>query len=76
MWIFGLKGLNLSTMATLGSEESGCCREVAILKRFKQESMYRLPTEKRNCTCNSREAAVSRGSTVAIPIKIHDFSII
>ena len=33
-------------MATLGSEESGCCREVAILKRFKQESMYRLPTKK------------------------------
>ena len=34
--------MNLSTTATLGIEESGCCREVAIVERFKQESMYGL----------------------------------
>ena len=34
--------LNLSTMATLGTEESGHCKEVAIVKMFKQESMYGL----------------------------------
>ena len=31
---------NLSTMATVGTEESGHCKEVAVLERFKQESMY------------------------------------
>ena len=29
-------------MATLGKEESGCCGEVAIVERFKQESMRGL----------------------------------
>ena len=29
--------LNLSTMATLGTEGSGHCKEVAIAERFKQE---------------------------------------
>ena len=31
--------LNLSTLATLGTKESGHCRKVAIVERFKQESM-------------------------------------
>ena len=34
--------LNLSTMATLGTEGSGHCKEVAIAERFKQEWMYGL----------------------------------
>ena len=29
--------LNLSTMATLGTEESGHCSEVAVVERLKQE---------------------------------------
>ena len=29
--------LNLSTTATLGTEESGHCREVAVVERLKQE---------------------------------------
>ena len=29
--------LNLSTTATLGTEESGLCREVAVVERLKQE---------------------------------------
>ena len=33
----------LSTTAVLGTEESGLCREVAIVERFKQESMECLP---------------------------------
>ena len=36
MWIPGLKGLlqlNLSTMAILGTEESGHCGEVAVMGR-------------------------------------------
>ena len=29
--------LNLSTMATLGTEENGHCKEVAIIERWKEE---------------------------------------
>ena len=29
--------LNLSTTATVGTEESGLCREVAVVERLKQE---------------------------------------
>ena len=69
--------VKLCTTATLGSEESGCCREVAILKRFKQESMYKLPAKKACRSCNSsREVVVSRRSTLAILIKIDYFKII
>ena len=31
---------SLSTTATLGTEESGPCKEAAIVQRFKKESMY------------------------------------
>ena len=31
--------LNPSTMATLGTEGCGSCKEVAAIERFKQESM-------------------------------------
>ena len=34
--------LNLSTMATLGTEESGRYNEVAVVERFKQRSMNGL----------------------------------
>ena len=34
--------LNLSTTATLAIEESGHCKEVAIVERLKQEGMYGL----------------------------------
>ena len=32
--------LNLSTTATLGTDKSGHCREVAVVQRLKQEWMY------------------------------------
>ena len=38
--------LKLSTTATLRTEESGRCRKVAVLGRFKQESMYGLSAKK------------------------------
>ena len=44
-------------MATLGTEESGHCRQVAIVERFKQGSMYGLSTIKRG-RCS--EVAVER----------------
>ena len=39
-WVWWPIQLSLSTTATLGTEESGRCREVAAVERFKQESMY------------------------------------
>ena len=38
--------LNLSKTATLGTEESFHCREVAVVDRLKQESMYGLSAKK------------------------------
>ena len=38
--------LKLSTMATLGTEKSGNCREATIVERSKQESMYGLSPQK------------------------------
>ena len=37
---------NLSATVTLGTEESGYCREVAVVERLKQESMYGLSAKK------------------------------
>ena len=37
-----IQQLNLSTMATLGTDESGHCREVAVVERFKQKSGFYL----------------------------------
>ena len=37
---------NLSATVTLGTEESGLCREVAVVERLKQESMYALSAKK------------------------------
>ena len=48
-------------MATLRTEESGCCREVAIVERFKQKSMFQL-SAKTSGHCG--EVVISRGSTV------------
>ena len=42
-------------MATLGKEESGCCGEVAIVERFKQESMRGLSAIKSG---HCREVAI------------------
>ena len=39
----------------LGAEESKHCREVAVVERFKQESMYGLSSLKSGCC---REVAV------------------
>ena len=33
-------------MATFGTEESGRCGKVAVVERFKQESMYGLSVKK------------------------------
>ena len=58
--------LNLSTTATLGIDESGHCREVAVVVSkvsYKQESMYVL-SSKKSGRCG--EVAVSRGVTVLL----------
>ena len=52
---------SLQLTATLGTEESGHSREVAVADRLKQEWMYGL-SAKKNDRC--REVAVSGGSTV------------
>ena len=38
--------LNFSTTATLGTGESGHCREVAVVERLKQERMCRLSAKR------------------------------
>ena len=53
--------MNLFTTATLGTEESGHCREVAAVESLKQGWMYGL-SAKKNGRC--REVAVSGSSTV------------
>ena len=54
--------LNLSTTATLGTEESGHCREVAVVERLKQEWIYGRLSAKKNGRCG--EVAVSGGLNV------------
>jgi len=56
--------LSLSLTATLGAEENGHCREVAIGERFKQESMYGLSTKK--CGCCRELAVVERWLLVEV----------
>ena len=53
--------LNFSTRCTLGTEQLGRCRKVAVIERFKQESMYGLSAK--NCG-RCREVAYSGGKTV------------
>ena len=50
-------------MATVGTDESGRCREVAVVVSYKQESMYVL-SSKKSGRCG--EVAVSRGVTVLL----------
>ena len=38
---------NLPTTATLGTEESGPCKEVAVVERLKKEWMYGLSAKKK-----------------------------
>ena len=54
--------LNLSTTATLGTEKNDRRREVAVVEKFKQESLYWLSAT-RSGRC--REMAVSGSSTVS-----------
>ena len=57
--------MNLSTTATLRTEERGHCKEVAVVERLKLESMYGLfCPQGRKKNGRSREVAVSGGSTV------------
>ena len=49
--------------AHLGIDESGRCREVALVVSYKQESMYVLSSQKSG-RCG--EVAVSRGVTVLL----------
>ena len=48
-------------MATMGTGESDQCRQVTVIERLKQESMYGLSTKKNGGRC--REVAVTGGST-------------
>ena len=54
--------LNLSTTATLGTEKNDRRREMAVVEKFKQESLYWLSATKSG---RCREMAVSGGSTVS-----------
>ena len=42
--------LNFSITVTLETEDSGCCREVASVERFKQVLMYGLSANKGGCS--------------------------
>ena len=50
-------------MATLGTDESGRCREVAVVVSYKQESMYVLSSKKSG---RCEVVAVSGGVTVLL----------
>ena len=50
-------------MATLGIDESGRCREVAVVVSYKQESMYVLSIKKSG---HCGEVAVSGGVTLLL----------
>ena len=64
--------LNLSKAATLGTEESFHCREVAVVDRLKQESMYGLSAKKsgRCREVDVGKVAIRGGWTV-----VHSFTI-
>ena len=59
--------LNLSTTATLWTEESRRCSEVASVEKFKQESMYGLCRQKSG---HCREVAISGVSTVMVILRV------
>ena len=59
--------LNLSTTATLWTEESRRCSEVASVEKFKQESMYGLCRQKSG---HCREVAISGVWTVMIILRV------
>lgn len=60
--------LNLSATVTLGKEESGHWKEVALVEKLKQEWMYALTAKKKKTPLyrsgRSREVDVSGGSGV------------
>ena len=55
---------NLPTTATLGTEERGHCKEVAVVERLKKEWMYGLSAKKKKKNGRCRQVAVSGSSTV------------
>ena len=55
--------LNLSTTAILETEESRRCKEVAVVDRFKQESMYGLSAKK--------VAVVERWSYALVEVRLY-----
>ena len=54
---------NLSTTAILETEESGRCKEVAVVERFKQESMYGLSAK--------RVAVVERWPYALVEVRLY-----
>ena len=56
--------LNLSKAATLGTEESGHCKEVVVVERFQTSRMYGFFVRRDQKIGHCREVTVSRGSTV------------
>ena len=74
----------------MSSKKSGRCREVAVVERFKQESMYGMSAKKvalverfkqesmydlsAKKSGCCREAAVSGGSTVTLPYRVQTFN--
>ena len=74
----------------MSSKKSCRCREVAVVERFKQESMYGMSAKKvalverfkQESMCDlsakksgcCREVAVSGGSTVTLPYRVQTFN--
>ena len=74
----------------MSSKKSGRCREVAVVERFKQESMYGMSAKKMALVERfkqesmydlsakksgcCREAAISGGSTVTLPYRVQTFN--
>ena len=59
--------LNVSTTASLGTEEKGHCREVAVVERLKQEWIYGLSAKKK--------AVVERWPLVEVRLYLIEISI-
>ena len=58
--------LNLFTMATLGTEESGRCREVAIVKRWSLVKVRLSYRARRNSSDEKKNIELPRHATIAI----------
>lgn len=59
--------LNLSATVTLGKEESGHWKEVALVEKLKQEWMYALTAKKKKRRC-TEVAVLERWTLVEVRV--------